>query len=109
MLFSIYLRTPRTPKFWRTYVIKYGDFMVILIAEPYKCDEVSDLWQQLVLVFELESDLRDTVDWSRKWLVDLNAAKNQLVLFDQSNSTGAIDVKMDGSVLEDKSYFKMVG
>ena len=82
MLFSIYLRTPRTPKFWRTYVIKYGDFMVILIVEPYKCDEVSDLWQQLVLVFELESDLRDTVDWSRKWLVDLNAAKNQLVLFD---------------------------
>ena len=34
--------------------------------------------------------------------------KNSLVLFDWSN-TGAIDVKMDGSVLEEKSSFKMLG
>ena len=33
----------------------------------------------------------------------------QLVLFDHSNNTGAIDTKMDGSVLEEKSSFKMVG
>ena len=26
------------------------------------CDQVSDLWQQLELAFELESDLKDTVD-----------------------------------------------
>ena len=26
-----------------------------------KCDQASDLWQQLELVTELESDLRDTV------------------------------------------------
>ena len=31
-----------------------------------KCDQVSDLWQQLDLASELESDLRDTVDWGRK-------------------------------------------
>ena len=48
---------------------------------------------------ELESDLRDTVDWGRKLLVDFNAGKAQLVSFDRSNNTGAIDVKMDGSVL----------
>ena len=30
-------------------------------------------------------------------------------LFDQCNNTGAIDVKMDGSVLEEKSSFKMLG
>ena len=30
-------------------------------------------------------------------------------LFDPSNNTGAIDVKMDGSVLEEKSFFKMLG
>ena len=30
MLFCICPRTSRTPKFWHTYVIKYGDFMVIL-------------------------------------------------------------------------------
>ena len=49
------------------------------------------------------------MDWGRKWLVDFNAGKTQLVSFDQSNNTGAIDVKMDGSVLEKKSSFKMLG
>ena len=38
-----------------------------------------------------------------------NAGKTQLVLFCQSNNTCAIDVKMDGSVLEKKSSFKMLG
>ena len=56
-----------------------------------KCDQASDLWQQL-----------DTVDWGKKWLVDFNAGKTQLVSFDWSNNNGAIDVKMDGSVLEVK-------
>ena len=32
-----------------------------------------------------------------------------LVLFDQSNNTGATDVKMDGPVLEEKSSFKILG
>ena len=58
---------------------------------------------------ELESDLQDFVDWGRKWLVDLNAGKTQLFSFDWSNNTDAIDVKMDGSVLEGKSSFKMLG
>ena len=74
-----------------------------------KCDQASDLWQQLKLAFELESDLRDTLDWGRKWLVDFNAGKTQLVSFDWSKNTGAIDVKMDGSVLEGKTSFKMLG
>ena len=74
-----------------------------------KCDQASDLWQQLELASELESDLRDTVDWGRKWLVDFNAGKTQLVSFDRSKNTGAIDVKMDGSVLEEKTSFKMLG
>ena len=30
-------------------------------------------------------------------------------MFDQSKNTGTIDVKMDGSVLEEKSSFKMLG
>ena len=74
-----------------------------------KCDRASDLWQQLELASELESDLRDTVDWVKKWLVDFNAGKTQLVSFDQSNKNGSIDVKMDGSVLEEKSSFKILG
>ena len=34
-----------------------------------KCDQASDLWQQLELPFELESDLRDTVDWAGSGLL----------------------------------------
>ena len=74
-----------------------------------KCDQASDLWQRLELASELESDLRDTVDWRKKWLLDFNAGKTQLVSFDRSNNNGSIDVKMDGSVLEEKSSFKMLG
>ena len=37
-----------------------------------KGDQASDLWQQLELASELESDLPYTVDWGRKWLVDFN-------------------------------------
>ena len=43
-----------------------------------KCDQVSYLLQQLELASELESDLRDT-GLGRKWLVDFNAGKTQLV------------------------------
>ena len=73
-----------------------------------KCDWVSDLWQQLELASELESDLQDTVDWGKKVLVDFSAGKTQLVSFDRSNNR-SVDVRMDGSVLEEKSSFKMLG
>ena len=58
---------------------------------------------------ELESDLRDIVDWGKKWLLDFITRKTQLVLFDRSNNNGSIDVKMNGSVLEEKSSFKILG
>ena len=74
-----------------------------------KCDKASDLWQQLELSSEVESDLRDTVDWGKKCLVDFSAGKTQPVLFDQFNNNISIDVKMDGSVLEEKSSFTMLG
>ena len=74
-----------------------------------KCDQASDLWEQLELAFELESALRDTVDLGKKWFVDFNARKTKLALFDQSSNTGSNDVKMDGSVLEEKPSFKMLG
>ena len=44
-----------------------------------QCDRASDLWQQHELASELESDLRGTVDWGKKCLIDLNAGKTQLV------------------------------
>ena len=45
----------------------------------------------------------------RKWLVDCNVGKTQLVSFDQSNNTYVIDVQIDGSILEGQSSFKMLG
>ena len=74
-----------------------------------ECDQASDLWQQLELASELESVLRHIMNWDRKCLVDFNVGETQLVSFDLSNNTGAIDVKMDGPVLEEKSSFKMLG
>ena len=49
------------------------------------------------------------MDWGKEWFVDFNARKTQLVSFDRSNNNGSIDVKMDGSFLEEKSSFKMLG
>ena len=63
----------------------------------------------LKLASKLESDLQETMDWDRRWLVDFNAGKPQLGWFDQCKNTGTIDVKKDGSVLEGKSSFKMLG
>ena len=47
-----------------------------------KCDLASDLWQEYELASKLESDIRDTVHWGKKWLVGFNAGKTQLVSFD---------------------------
>ena len=74
-----------------------------------KWDQASDLRQQLELASELESDLQDTAVCGKKWLLDFNAGKTQLVLFDRSNNNGSIDAKMNGSVLEEKSSFKILG
>ena len=52
----------------------------------------------------------ETLDWGRKWLFYfLNAGKTLLVLFDQSKNTGTIDLKMNVSIFEEKSSFKMLG
>ena len=39
-----------------------------------------------------------------KWLVNFNAGNTQLVLFDWSSDSSAINVKMDGSLLEKKTF-----
>ena len=55
--------------------------LLIIYTTLYsKCDQTSDLWQQLELASELESDLQDTVDRGKKWFVDFNAGKTQVVL-----------------------------
>ena len=41
-----------------------------------KCDQSSDLWQQLELASELESDLRDTVNWGQEVTCSFQCWKN---------------------------------
>ena len=72
-----------------------------------KCDQASDLWQQLELWQQL---LNLNQIYETLW----NGAKSgllisMLVLFDRSNNTGSIDVKMDGPAIKEKSSFKMLG
>ena len=45
----------------------------------------------------------------RKWLVDFKAGKTQLVLLDWYNNIGAIDVKVDESVLEKNHLLRCLG
>ena len=52
-------------------LIKRGDLDILIV-------------QILELASDLESDLRDTVDWGRKVLVNFNAGGTQLVSFDRS-------------------------
>ena len=64
-----------------------------------KCYQAYDMWQHLQLASDLESDLRDIVDWGKKCLVDVNAGKTVLVLFNRSSNTGATNVKWIGLLL----------
>ena len=75
----------------------------------------------LMILFSILSVIRHLICGSNlNWLLNLNLiyktlwtgvkssllismlAKTQLVSFDRSNNSGSIDVKMDGSVLEEK-------
>ena len=64
---------------------------MLMIPFYSKCDQASDLWEELELVSELGSDPWDTIDCNKKWVVDTNAGKTLLGSFGQSNKTGAID------------------
>ena len=80
-LFLLYINDPPDNEIFNIAI--YADDTTLY----FKCYQASDLWQQLEFASELESDLRDTVNWGQKWLVDLNAGKSQMVLFDRSNNT----------------------
>ena len=41
----------------------------------------------------------------KKWLVDFNAGETQLFFFYWSNNNSSVNVKMDRSILEEKSSF----
>ena len=62
-----------------------------------------------ILPAPIHGDSKLSTYWGRKWLVGFNNGKTQLVSFGRSSNTGAIDVKMNRSVLDGKSTFKMLG
>ena len=67
-----------------------------------KLDQLFDVWQQLELTSQHESDLRDTMDFLISMLEKLNWFH-----LTGENNTGVVHVKMDESVLDEKSYFKI--
>ena len=52
--------------------------MLIILSTLNVIRHLSDLWQQVELASEIESNLQDTEDWGRKWLVDFNSGKTQI-------------------------------
>ena len=64
------------------------------------CGNNSDWLLNFSLIYEI-------VLWGRKWLVDFEAEKTQLILLDLPNNTGVLNVKMNGSVLKEKSSLTM--
>ena len=77
-------------------------FSILSVIRHLVCGSILNWLLNLNLIYK-------TLGCAKKWLVDFNAGKTQLVLFDRCNSTGSIDLKMDVSVLEEKPPFKMMG
>ena len=97
--YPVNVGVPQDSIFGPTFLLLYIYYLPDIISDISKCGQASDLWQQLALASELESDLRDTVDRGCKRSADFKAGKTQQVLFDQSYNTGAIDMKNDGLFL----------
>ena len=60
--------------------ISYLNTSILIFANDttlyFKCEQPPDLWKQLELASELESDPRDAIDWDMKLLVDFSDLKN---------------------------------
>ena len=75
------------------------------------------LLSMLMILLSILSLIRHLICGNNlNWLLNLNliyetlwTGKNQLVSFDRSKNNGSIDVKMDGSAIEEKPSFKMLG
>ena len=65
------------------------------VARHFICGNNQSWLPNLNLTYE-------TLDWARKWFIDFIEGKTQLVSFDWSNNSGAVYVKMGGSILEEK-------
>ena len=78
----------------------FSSMLIVLLL--LKCDQNYDLGQHFEFASKFESDLRVTLIWSNEWLVNFCATKTQLVSSDNLKNSGALYVKMDGTLM--KSY-----
>ena len=74
-----------------------------------ECNQASDLWKQLELASKLESDLQDTVDWVRKWLVDFIVGRTQLVFLTGLITPVPLMWKWMDLFIKKNHFFKMLG
>ena len=96
-----------------------GPTLFLLYINDLPDDVISDIAMLMILLSILNVIRHMICGNSLNWLLNLNLIYEtlwtgarpqwQLVSFDQSNNTGAIDVKVNGSALEEKSSFKMLG
>ena len=80
---------------------------VYAVGTTFYCkrDQVSDWWQQLELILNL--NLICTMDSCKKWFVHFKARTCHLVLIHSSNGSVTIHVKIGGSASDEKSSCKM--
>ena len=76
-----FLRVPFSVLHFSYYTLITSLMLAVMLACWWyslysKCDQASDLWQQVESTSKLEYDLRDSVDLGRKHLPDFNAGKN---------------------------------
>ena len=64
--------------------------------------------KQLDLTSELKSDVKDNVEWERKWLVNLDLTKIKLISLHNSIIL-IINVKICNSIFEAKSSLNILG
>ena len=78
---------------------------ILSVIRHLICGNSSNFFLNLNLIYKtLQTRKRSDL-----LLVDFIAGKTQLVSCDLSNKTGYVDIKMGGSVLEEKSSFKILG
>ena len=100
----------------KLFLLYSNDFPVILLSILLILLSILSVIRHLICGNELKWPLNLNLIYETLWTWASGLLKTLLisvlgkpVSFDWSNDIGAIDVKMDGSVLEEKSSFKMLG
>ena len=75
----------------------------------YDCQEETDAFSMLDQARCLESDLRDIVEWGKKWLVTFNAGKTKLLSVSKCHRATPFSIAMNGEDLPENNSFRLLG